>query len=362
MSKPINLERRSVSTVVAWQAGLLKWGSFASAWGILIISGVMIVTCLLSSAGIALRSIEIFLGAANFLAGVLLLRESLNKKQTPIVVSMWPGEISLAATFFYLGTAMPIFHQGLASLQIAVFQFIMVLLGLVIGTLALVFAGVTRGIRQASRFSPVASLRDGVILIVGTIVIAISLSQIAGSTVKPPQWNWASYGLITVPGMLILIAREGVKQISESWTGLKLVISFLLAEFMLIGGLMIMLYGSYTNLTLGTNGYLYLSHIQGNGYGFTLWAAAALFLILVRGSFKFVLLSGKRTFGLQVISQLFYVIALIAFIYGERSILTGIAPRIVVGNAAPVVLFFLLSSVLLVVPGRIFGVGRVVAQ
>jgi hypothetical protein len=362
MSKSINLKTEATPTVVAWQVGLIKWGSFASAWGILIISVVMLVTCFLSSIGVVLRIAEIFLGSANFLAGALLLRESLNKKQMPIVVSMWPGEIALAATFLYLGIAMPIFHQGLASSSIALSQFIVVLLGLIIGTLALVLSGATKGSRQASHFSPVASLRNGVILIVGTILIAISLSQIAGPMMKPPQWNWISYLLITVPGMLILIAREGVKQRSENWIGLQRALSFLLTEMMLISGLLVMLYGSYVNLTLGANGYFYLAHIKGNGYGFTLWAAAVLFLILIRGTFKSTILSGKRSFGLQVVSQLLYVIALIAFIYGERSMLTGVAPHIIVGSAAPFVLIFLLSSVLLVVPGRVLGIGRIVTQ
>jgi hypothetical protein len=217
----------------------------------------------------------------------------------------------------------------------------------------------TKGIRQASRFTAVACLRDGVILILGTLLLAISLTQLAGSTMKPPQWDWTSYLFITVPGMLILIVREGVKQVTEHWTGLKRFFRLMLTEFMLIGGLMIMLYGSYANLNLGTNGYAYLSHIKGNGYGFTLWSTAALFLILVRGPFKLTIPPEKQRFGLQVVSQMFYVMALIAFICGERSLINGVAPRIIVGGAAPVVLIFLITSILLVVPGRVLGAGRV---
>jgi hypothetical protein len=123
-----------------------------------------------------------------------------------------------------------------------------------------------------------------------------------------------------------------------------------------------MLFGSYSNLTLGTNGYLYLSHIKGNATGFTLWAVAVLFLLLIRGPFKWAFLQGNRQFGRQVVSQLLYVAVLIAFIYGERSVLTGMAPKIIIGGAAPAALLILLSGLLLLVLGRVIGLGRVVTQ
>lgn len=362
MSETTHIEGRQPAATISWKAGLVKWGSFASAWSILIISVIMMVTCLLSSVGIVLRIIELFLGAANFLAGVLLLRESLNKKHTPVIVSMWPGEIALAATFFYLGTAMPIFHQGLASPQTALIQFIAVIVGLIIGTVALVLSGATKGIRRASSLNPVASLRDGVILIIGTILIAISLSQLSGPVLKPPQWNWISYGGITVPGMLLLIAREGVKQMSEYWTSFRRILSTVVTEIMLVGGLAILLFGSYSNLTLGINGYLYLSHIKGNASGLTLWIIATLFLLLIRGPFKWVFLQGNQRFRVQIVNQLLYVAALFAFIYGERSVLTSMAPHITIGSAAPAALLILFSALLLLVPGRVIGLGRVVTQ
>ena len=100
MSTAIDIDERQPTPVTTWKAGLVKWGSIASAWGLLIISVVMIVMCMLSSVGIVLRTVELFLGASNFLAGVLLLREAMNKKHTSVIVSMWSGEIALAATFF----------------------------------------------------------------------------------------------------------------------------------------------------------------------------------------------------------------------------------------------------------------------
>ena len=362
MSGSIHIRENQAVVVSAWKAGLLKWGSLACAGVILTISVVMIVTCLLSSVGVLLRIIELFLGTANFIAGLILVREALNKKHTPVVVSMWSGEIALAATFFYLGTAMPVFHEGLASPQIALVQFIAVLLGLIVGTVMLVLSGATKGVRLASSFNHVAGLRDSVILIIGTILVAISLSQLAGPAIKPTQWNWISYGGITVPGMFILIGREGVKQLTEYWTGFKRILASVVTEGMLISGLAIMLYGSYSNLTLGTNGYLYLSHIKGNAYGFTLWVVAALFLFLIRGPFKLAFLQSNRQFGRQVVSQILYVIALVAFIYGERSVLTGLAPKIMIGSAAPAALLILLCALLLLVPGRVIGLGRVVSQ
>jgi hypothetical protein len=180
----------------------------------------------------------------------------------------------------------------------------------------LVLSGATKGVRLASSFNHVAGLRDSVILIIGTILVAISLSQLAGPAIKPPQWSWISYLGITVPGMFILIGREGVKQVTEYWTGFKRILAAVVTEGMLISGLAVMLYGSYSNLTLGTNGYLYLSHIKGNAYGFALWAIAALFLFLIRGPFKLVFLQNNRQFSLQLVNQILYVIALLAFIYG----------------------------------------------
>jgi hypothetical protein len=167
---------------------------------------------------------------------------------------------------------------------------------------------------------------------------------------------------LTVPGMFILIGREGTKQLSEYWSGFRRVLSSVAIEIMLIGGLAIMLFGSYTNLTLGTNGYLYLSHIKGNATGFTLWALAVLFLLLIRGPFKLGFLQRNQSFGCQVLSQILYVVALIAFIYGERSMITGMAPKVVIGDAAPEALLILLGGLLLVIVGRVIGRGQVVTH
>ncbi|HWS83414.1 MAG TPA: hypothetical protein VN207_04070, partial [Ktedonobacteraceae bacterium] len=71
---------------------------------------------------------------------------------------------------------------------------------------------------------------------------------------------------------------------------------------------------------------------------------------------------GNRQFGRQVVNQLLYVVVLIAFIYGERSVLTGMAPKIMIGGAAPAALLILLSGLLLLVLGRVIGLGRVVTQ
>ena len=87
-------------------------------------------------------------------------------------------------------------------------------------------------------------LRDGVILIVGTILMAIAFGQLAGAALKAPQWNWISFLGITTPGMFLLMGREGIKARLETWQGLARVPRLFITETLLVLGLAIMLYGS----------------------------------------------------------------------------------------------------------------------
>jgi len=359
MSKVIHIEGSRPAAVTAQGNELLRRSCFATAWGLLIVGLVMIVMCFLTPVGVILTIIEVILGAANLAAAAMMFQACM-RKHTPFGVTLLAGDLGLGGTFFYLGTSMPAFHQGMASLQVAVIQLIAVLLGLFLNGTALAIAGASEGVRRAGRINGAAGLRDSVILIVGTILLAISLSQLAGNALKPTQWNWFSYLSITVPGMVILTIRECVKQVTENWAGFKRVVGLVGTEVLLIAGLTVMLFGSYSNLTLGTNGYMV--HIKGNPTGLALWTIAVLFLVLVRGPLKLAFLQRSRRVSREVISQFLYVAALIAFIYGERSIVSGMAPKIIIGNAAPEVLLILLGGLLLVVVGRVIGRGRVVAQ
>ena len=214
MAEPLPVEMRALEPAVSKENGLLKIGSIVSAFGLLIIGVVMLVMALLTPIEASRRIVEIVLSSGNLVGGMLLLRDATNKKHAQVSISLWPGEIALLPTFIYLGIAMSAFQLGLASYHDAVIQLIAVLSGFVFGTVALALSGTTRGksAHPKRRVAPAASLRDGVILIVGTILLAIALGQISGAALKPTHWSWISFLGITIPGMLLLIAREGIKR------------------------------------------------------------------------------------------------------------------------------------------------------
>jgi hypothetical protein len=322
---------------------VLKVSTGVTAVGFTIIGVAMLVMGFLTPGGIGRLIAEIGLSAAVLFAAGLLFRTIVDKKGAPRGVGLLSGEVELAATFLYLGVAYPA----------AISQFIAVLAGFALGAGELALSGASKSARPAGKVTFPAVVRGGVILIVGTILLAIALGQLPGAALKPPQWSWISFLGITIPGMLLLVAREGIKEGLENWgqqSRFRGVLSLLATEVLLIVGLTIMLYGSYSNLTLGKNGYLV--GIKGNATGLILWAGAALFLILVRGSFKWALsVETRRTYH-RILSMLLYGVAVVAFIYGERSVLTGKNPLLAVGGAAPAALLIVLGAMLVLVVGR----------
>ena len=356
VAEPLPVEMTALEPPVSRENGLLKIGSIVSAFGLLIIGVVMLVMALLTPIEAGRRIVEIVLSSGNLVGGMLLLRDATNKKHAQVSISLWPGEIALLPTFIYLGIAMSAFQLGLTSYHDAVIQLIAVLSGFVLGTVALALSGTTRGksAHPKRKIAPAASLRDGVILIVGTILLAIALGQISGAALKPTQWSWISFLGITIPGMLLLIAREGIKRVTENWgrrSEFTSVLRLLATDSLLIVGLAVMLYGSYNNLTLGMNGYAV--GFKGNTDGLILWVAAALFLLLVRGFYKLVFSQGGRVASRLVVSQLLYVVAIVAFIDGERSALSGKSPLLSIGGAAPAVILILSGALLVLVLGRV---------
>lgn len=351
MDQPVQIVRAGSASIAHQNEGFLRGSSIANAFVLLIIGVVMLVTSFLASIGVGLLVAEIFLSVAMLCAGVLLLRKAMNKKNDRLVIGLLPGEIALAAALLYLGVVMPVFHQGLTSYGNAVIQFIAVMAGLVFGAVALALSGASQDARPVGKLSAAASLRDGVILITGTILLAIALGQLSGATLKPPLWNWISFLGITIPGMLVLIAREGAKEKLEKLAGFRNVLGLLATEFLLIVGLAIMLDGSYANLNLGMNGFT--TGIKGNMAGLVLWIGAALFLILVHGGFKMALAKKNRLLSYRIVSGLLYVVGAIAFIYGERSILSGQVPMFAVGDAAPAAALILVGALVVLVVARI---------
>lgn len=358
MNNPLSIARPDSDALAPQAAGLLRTSSVVNACALVIIGVVMMVMGFVTSIGVVLQTVEIALGVGMVLSGALLWKAVMNKKQASITISILPGELALAVGLVYLGVALPAFHVhgGSVSALEALIQFIAVLAGLVFGATALTVSGASKRVRASGTFSLTAVIRDGVILIAGTILLAIALGQLSGGTLKPPLWNWISFAGITIPGMLVLIAREGVKEGTENWSRRSLlrgVLSLLATESLLIIGLAIMLAGSYSNLTLGMNGFTV--GVKGNAVGLTLFVAAILFFLLVRGIFKLTFLQRTQLTSVRIVNKLLFVVAVVVFIYAERSVLSGKPPMFAVGGAAPAVALILLGALFVLIVGRVFA-------
>lgn len=363
MNKALALEATDHASVASPPNSLVKGYSLVSASAFTILGIVMLVLALLtptsivfkgSSVVVSLSTIfkvaEIVFSLGMLHAAIMLWRAALNKKHMSRGIGILPGDAALANAFFYLGFSMTAFHLGYASPAIALAQFITVLVGLFFGAGGLALSGVSKPARPLGHITFPLMLRDGVILIVGTILMAIAFGQLSGAALKPPQWNWFSFLGITTPGMLLLMGREGVKARLETWQGLARFPRLLLTDTLLVLGLAIMLYGSYSNLTLGVNGYQVGP--KGNTAGLILWIAAVLLLLVIRGAFKIAVSQRYNHVGYRMVSKLLYVMAIVFFIYGERSFLSGHAPLFSIGGAAPAVALILFSAFLVLVVGR----------
>lgn len=331
------------------------WGSVSIVSGgmFIVLGFVLLVTAYAASSGGLFKAVQTVCSLGVIAAGVLILRVFLNGQYRSQGVGLFAGEIALACAFLYFGVAMPLFHQGLASAGIARIQFIVILTIFVFGTGALALSGISKQSRPLGLVTFPSMVRDGVILLTGTVLLAIALGQLPGAAIRPPLWNWFSFLAITIPGMLLLVAREGAKERFETRRGPARLLALLLTETLLVLGLAIMLYGSYANLNLGANGYQVAW--KGNAAGLMLWVGAALFLLIGRGAFKLIFSHRDNRLSYRMVSKLFYVVAVVLFIYGERSMISGQAPHFVAGGAAPIVALFLLGALLLLIVGRAYN-------
>lgn len=125
---------------------------------------------------------------------------------------------------------------------------------------------------------------------------------------------------------------------------------------MLVGGLFVMIYGSGANLTLGKNGYT--TGFKNNATGLTLLLVAAIVLAVVRGAAKRAV-PQRNPALVVVLGNLVYAGAVIAFIYGERSVIMGKPPMLLTGAAAAAASVILVTGVLILVIGRSLASPRV---
>ena len=260
------------------------------------------------------------------------------------------GGLVLGGSLLYLGTAMP--PTGRATYTEGVVQFVAVLGALTLGGLLLAIPAARRsdGGGQAD-VAWAHAAPEGLLLVVGTILLAIGTGQLARAGLTPPKWNWASFLGITVPGMLLLVVVRGAAKSAVRATAPRSAsraAGIVATEVLLAAGLGVMLYGSFTNLNLGANGYEV--GFKGNDAGLALWVAAAAFLVVARGAAKLLAPDGGR--GTTTALQALYVVGVLGVIYGERAVLMGKDPTLVFGGALPGAAAIVAAGLVVLVVGR----------
>jgi hypothetical protein len=308
-----------------------------------VLGAAMAVMGFVAPIGVGARAAEVAAGALAALGGVLLLRRGRR-------AAMASGASALLASLVYLAVTNTEFHEGGGvGYSVAVGQFVTVPIGLVLGGTAFALTPERRGTRHVSDFIP-----DGVLLVVGTILLGIGLGQLGNERLMTPRWNWVSFVGLTVCGMLVLIVLRGALKAAlgrdRPSGGTPRFLGLLGTELLLVGGLGLMMYGALNNLMLGANGFR--TGFEGNSEGLVVWIAAALFLIVVRGGFKMATRT-QRGAAHAVVTELLYFVGAFAFIVGERSVVSGKPPAVPVGGALPAAAALLLGALFLLVPVRV---------
>jgi hypothetical protein len=310
--------------------------------GIAVLGAAMAVMGFVAPVGLSARAAEVTAGALAALGGVLLLAGGRR-------AAMTSGSSALLASLVYLAVTNTQFHEGGVGYSIAVVQFVTVPIGLVLGGTACALTPKGRGTERVSDFLP-----DGVLLVVGTILLGIGLGQLGNERVMTPRWNWVSFIGLTVSGMLVLVVLRGALKAAlgrgRLSRGMPRFLGVLTTELVLVGGFGLMMYGALNNLALGMNGFR--TGFKGNSEAVVVWIAAALFLIVVRGGFKMATRS-KRGAGHAVVTELLHFVGAFAFIVGERSVVSGRPPALSSGGALPAAAAILLGAFLLLVPVRV---------
>jgi hypothetical protein len=261
--------------------------------------------------------------AASFIviaAAVILFRSSRGRERP--VTGLLPGELALDGAFLYLAMTAETFHgQHAVSRAAGIAQFAIVILELVAGCAALVFF---RTERRDARSLFALAVRGGVMLAVGSLLLAMAVAAASSSTFHLPDWNWTSFLGLTVPGILVLIAREEMK---KRWRPVGHPgLASLGTEGLLVVGLSLMVWGSTANLTLGVDAF----HIgvAGDVIGAGLWVLAAVALLAGRQLWPGASTTSPRR---EIAAAVAYTLALTVFVFGERAVELGRSPAIAIG-------------------------------
>jgi hypothetical protein len=256
------------------------------------------------------------------IASALALLRSTHGNERP-VAGLLPGELALDGAFLYLAMTAETFRgQHAVPRDVAIAQFAVLILELVAGSGALVFF---RTEERDARSLFAMAVRSGVLLAVGSLLVAMAVATASASTFHLPNWNWVSFLGLTVPGILVLIAREDVKKRGGSTTHPAL--AAFATDGMLVVGLSLMVWGSTANLTLGVDAFRL--GVRGDLVGAGLWLLAAGALLA-----RCVPWPGPRARSRRPIAAAIgYIVVLTAFVVGERAVELGKRPVIATGQA-----------------------------
>jgi len=271
-------------------------------------------------------------------SAVILFRSSAGRELP--AAGLLPGELALDGAFLYLAMTAPTFHGHHAvSRGVGIAQFAIVILELAAGCGALVFFRTTQ---RDPRSAFAMAVRSGVMLAVGSLLLAMAIAAVSASTFHLPRWNWASFLGLTAPGILVLIAREEVKKQRWGQAGNPALAS-LGTEGLLVIGLAVMVWGSTANLTLGVDAFRV--GIQGDAVGAGLWVLAAVALLARR-----VLWPGDPETRLpEFAPAVAYSAALVLFVVGERAVVLGRSPAVAIGQGSVAGVLVALAAVAVLV-------------
>lgn len=257
------------------------------------------------------------------IASAVVLFRSSYRRERP-VAGLLPGELAVDGAFLYLAMAAETFHgQHAVSAAVGIAQFAIVIVELVAGCGALVFF---RTERRDARSAFAMAVRGGVMLAVGSLLLAMAVAAVSASTFHLPRWNWASFLGLTAPGILVLIAREEVK---KRWHQPRHpVLASIGTEGLLVMGLSLMVWGSTANLTLGVDAFRI--GIRGDVVGAGLWVLAVVALLARRVLWPWASATARRP---EIAAAIAYTVALIVFVIGERAVELGRSPAIAIGDA-----------------------------
>ena len=256
------------------------------------------VNSVLALVAVSVTPGRVLLAAGAAVGSAALLLNGVGKSRR---VGIFSGELSLLSVFLLLATAAPHFRDHSMSVGTVNLALAATVVGLLGGAGALLLSRSTEPSRtpdQAWMLATGRGFRDGEILIVGTLLLAVATSAASIAHVPVPHWNWSSFVGITVPGMFLIIGGFASSLARRR-------------RSLIVGGLAIMLYGSAANLSAGRNAFGFGPHLTLTGILVWFAGIAVLLWCLPRGRWQ-------ATFGVAA--------GLLAVALSERGFTTGVSP------------------------------------